>query len=80
MSGKEIILDGKYYLGGGLGSWAKSFENGVKKGDVRFIGEIVMYAYTVYRRGWFKPDEVNWSPCDREQCHDFSKLEQWCNR
>jgi len=37
---KKVILDNKYELGGGLGSWAKSIEKNVKVGDVRVIGQI----------------------------------------
>lgn len=63
MDSKKIILNNKYELGCGLGSWAKSFENDVKSGDVRFIGGVLMYAYTVYPRKWSK-NEVNWTPVD----------------
>lgn len=38
MSAIEITLDGKYKLGYGFGSWAKSWERKVKPGDVRVIG------------------------------------------
>jgi hypothetical protein len=70
---KEIILDKKYFLGMGLGSWAKSFENGVKKGDVRLIGGKLMYAYTVYFNKW-SANEVNWCPVEKSE---FSDLRAW---
>lgn len=72
----KTVIFGRYVLGGGLGSWAKSFERGVKRGEMRCIGGIAMYAYTIYPR-WFRAPEVNWCPIDRELCHDFDKLKVW---
>jgi hypothetical protein len=72
---KKVTWNDKYVLGGGLGSWAKSFENRVEEGDVRLIDGVLMYAYTVYRRS-FGPDEVNWSPVDGK-FNTFENLKKW---
>ena len=79
---KKILYiqgDVTYELGGGLGSWAKSVEKKVVKGTTRFIGEVLMYAYTVYPKGCFNKYEINWCPVDRDLCHDFDKLRSWKN-
>jgi hypothetical protein len=39
-----------------------SYERGVKKGDVRIIGQEIFYAYWVANSGWLR--EVNWVPKD----------------
>ena len=72
------ILDKKYTLGGGLGSWAKSFEHhqDISKGDVRLIGGILMSAYSIYPAKWFwKSDEVNWTPIDDDL--NYKDLYKW---
>jgi hypothetical protein len=76
---KVILLDGKYTLGRGIGSWARSHERGVKCGDVRFIGGVLMYAYKVYKTMWFVP-EIHWTPTDSNLCHDFEKLIAWASK
>lgn len=77
---KEIYYNEKYTVGHGLGSWAKSFETGINMGDVRVIGEVLMCAYTIYDRSWFKKPEVNWTPVDRKLSHDFEELKRWVER
>ncbi len=75
---KKVILDNKYELGGGLGSWAKSRESvTINKGDVRVIGGILMYAYSIYRTNSFSiiGDEVNWCPVDTKL--GFDDLRDW---
>lgn len=78
----RIILDDKYELGGGMGSWAKSKETvTVTKGDVRTIGGILMYAYTVYSVPWYKftgdcRHVVNWCPVD-ELLNNPENLRKW---
>jgi hypothetical protein len=77
---KKVILDGKYELGGGAGSWAKSRETKtVTQGDTRVIGGILMYAYSIYPAPWysFKKTKVNWTPVDPDIAHDFQKLQKW---
>lgn len=63
---KVTLTEGEttYTLGGGMGSWAKSFEKCVKVGEVRYIGGMLMYAYSIYPNWVFSPDEVNWCPVD----------------
>lgn len=84
MSYKKILYNNgvQYELGGGMGSWAKSFENGVKHGDVRRINLVLMYAYTVrhkYAIFLFKKSEVNWCPVD-ETFNTPENLRNWMNR
>lgn len=71
---KKVTLDLNgtiYELGGGLGAWAKSRENGVKRGTVRMIGGVLLYAWAIHQRGWFGPHEVYWAPAER----DFNSVE-----
>lgn len=80
---KKVILDDKYELGGGLGSWAKSLETiTVTKGDVRLIGGLLMYAYTIVPASFFNfkegRDVVNWVPIDYE-FNTFDNLHKWIN-
>jgi len=75
---KKVRL-GEYELGAGIGSWAMSREYGIKKGDVRFIGGVLMYAYSIYRRGVFKPLEVNWTPVD-DKYNTNENLREWLRR
>lgn len=79
---KTIILkegDIEYTLGDGIGSWAKSKEYNVKRGDVRMIGNRLMYVYTVYTKIWSK-HTVNWVPVDRTIGHDYVELNKWVNK
>lgn len=73
---KKIILNEMYEIGGGIGAWAISQERGIKLGDCRVIGEILMHASTIYKRGFFKT-EIWWTPVDRALCHDYDKLREW---
>lgn len=73
-----------YELGGGLESWAMSRESKkIKKGEVRYIGGIVMYAYTIERCSFLglrlDKDIVHWCPVDSELCHNSEKLVTWKN-
>jgi len=53
MSDKIVVtIDGrKYEWMGGLGSIIRSYERGVKQGDVRIIDDMLFYAYRV--GAWF---------------------------
>jgi hypothetical protein len=75
---KEVILNQTYILGGGMGSWAKSRERGVKRGDARVIGGILMFAYSIYPK-LFSPDEVNWTPVE-ESKNTPQMLREWMNK
>lgn len=66
---------GKYELGGGMGCWARSFENNVDVGEVRVIGEVLMHSRYVYRRKWSK-NEISWVPVD-DKLNGFSQLKDW---
>lgn len=80
MSRRVLFEEGQeYQLGGGFGSWALSFERGIRRGDVRMIDGVLMYAYTVYREGWFGVRRVNWCPVDRKLCHDSAGLRSFTN-
>lgn len=77
---KKIMLDDKYELGGGLGSWAKSREAAtINIGDVRVIGGILMYAYIIKEASPFNfkegRDEVCWTPVDNKL--GFDDLREW---
>jgi hypothetical protein len=50
----------EYEWCGGFGAIVKSYERGVQQGDVRIIGDEMLYAYLVYRRR-FRPAEVCWT-------------------
>ena len=58
---KKIILDEKYILGFDPIFWAKSYENGVVKGDVRVIDGMLMTAHKIYPR-IFSKNKVLWVP------------------
>jgi len=76
---KKIILNDHYELGAGIGSWAKSKEShSVKHGDVRYIGKILMYAYSVYPTPWYSvyDSEVNWTPVD-DKSNTYPDLYRW---
>jgi hypothetical protein len=74
---KKVILNEKYELGAGLGCWAKSREYvTIQPGDVRFIGGMLMYAYSV--KYCLITCEVNWTPIDHRQ--NFEDLRNWMNR
>lgn len=49
-----------YKWSGGFGAILKSYERGVRVGDVRVIGDELLYAYLVYPR-WFGRAEVCWT-------------------
>lgn len=74
---KKVILEDKYILGSGCGSWAKSFENGICLGDVRVIGGVLMKAQYIYPRR-FRKTEVNWTPVDDNK--EWSDLSAWVNK
>ena len=76
---KKIILDNKYELGGGMGSWAKSYEYDVKLGDVRVIGGKLMYAYSIYNRYFvfiILTPKINWCPVDETLKFDVD-MKKW---
>jgi hypothetical protein len=50
----------EYEWHGGFGAIVKSRERGVQQGDVRIIGDEMMYAYLVYPKR-FRAPEVCWS-------------------
>lgn len=79
---KKVILNDKYELGGGMGSWAKSYESAtVTVGDVRLIGGVLMSAYMVRSPSFFslKADEVHWTPVD-DKYNNFDNLRIWINQ
>lgn len=49
-----------YEWSGGFGAIFKSWERGVKIGDVRIIENELFYAYYV-KRTWFKKAEIWWT-------------------
>lgn len=60
----RIKIDGvEYEWGGGFGAIIKSWERGIKLGDMRMIGNVPFYCYMfgLKRRGVFGPPEVCWS-------------------
>lgn len=61
---REVIVCGvRYWWVGGYGAVIKSFERGMKIGDVRVIGEDMLYVYLIYPRFWRTP-EVCWTFID----------------
>lgn len=58
---QEVVIDNtRYRWCGGYGAVVKSFERGVRIGDVRIIGEDLLYAHLVYPR-FLRPYEVCWT-------------------
>jgi hypothetical protein len=56
----DFYTRASYMYGGG---W-HSYENGVRKGEVRVINDVLSKAISVRRRGWFRKDEVLWASVD----------------
>ncbi len=76
---KQITLEDNRYVdvGTGMGCWAKSWERGVKIGDVRVIGRILMYATYVYpHRFWVS--RISWTPVSGEY-NTPENLRNWVN-
>ena len=59
---KEIYIeDGRYKVVGLFGCWVESYENNIKFGDIRLIGNKLMSAYSVRKsKLFFKKDRVAW--------------------
>lgn len=58
---RSVTLAGvRYVWSGGYGAVIRSFERGVRHGDVRVIGDDLLYAYLVYPR-FMRPSEVCWT-------------------
>lgn len=49
-----------WYAGG---SW-ESYESGVVPGTMRCVNGLIVRAWTVTRRGWFRADRVHWISVD----------------
>lgn len=78
---KKIILDDRYKVVGYLGCWVQSKETvTVNVGDVRYIGGLLMYAYTVHRASFFNlidgRDTVNWVVAD-EKRNTMESIREW---
>lgn len=59
----KIILDNREYaFCGNYGAVLKSYEKGVRQGDVRMIARHLFYAYIIWPRGRFKAPCVSWIP------------------
>jgi len=70
---KATIGDIEYHWYGGCGSVIISYENNIKPGDLRQIGNIIFYAMYVHKRFWVK-NEVCWVPSndfDTKWINDF---------
>lgn len=81
---KKVILDGKYELGIGVGCWAKSYERNVKVGDLRKIGDKLMFAYNVWPKSgfffMFTTYEVNWVPVDAQDTGEYNNMRAWVTK
>ncbi len=71
----------EYILGGGQGSWAKSYEKEFyAKGTCRLIKGELMYLYTRYSVCWWSSKyEYNWVPVDISK-NNWEHLEKWVKR
>lgn len=68
----------RYYFNGTYGAWCKTYENSVKVGDVRFIGNIFLYAYKVYPAiSYFGKKEIWW--CGAKPTEMTGIREWWDN-
>lgn len=76
MSKKVTIENGRYEVGGGLGSWAESSERGVPVGTVRLIGGVLMSAWIVRGDKWFEAPAVLWTPVDSTR-NNPEELRRW---
>ena len=63
----------KYQWNGGLGVQINGYENGVKRGDVKMIGGVMFYAYSVDRR-WFSKNRVGWCMVGEVTAEKVSEL------
>ena len=54
------IGDVRYRWFGGFGAVIQSREKGVKENDIRMIGNVIFFAYTV--RGRFRTKLISWIP------------------
>lgn len=72
MSDLTINIEGvTYEWFGGLGCVVRSYERGIKNGDVRIIHDGMFYA-RVYQVGWLRTPEISWVPAfEEDQCLDF---------
>lgn len=60
-SNLKATIDGiEYHWDGGFGSVLKSYEKGIKLGELRAIGRIIFRAYHINHRMWGK-NEVHWT-------------------
>ncbi len=71
---KVTIDDVEYRWGGGFGSVLTSIEKGLKKGEVRMVGDQTMYVWKIETRGFRKPI-VHWSfaVIDAEHLRSFKR-------
>ena len=71
----KVIIDGiEYTWCGALGCVLCSFENGVKRNDVRIIAGHIFYADWVEKSGWYR--KIDWTPhgkIDIEWIRNFKK-------
>lgn len=61
---RVIVNCVEYRWDGGFGSIICSFEDDVRRGDTRMIGETLFYAYMVYRSKWFRHPRICWTVPD----------------
>lgn len=57
----QITYEGKYEVGTGSPFWLRSFENGVVRGEVRFLANRLMFASQITTRP-LKASEIWWTP------------------
>ena len=71
---KATISGVEYTWYGGFGVVLESREQGIRQNDVRMIGNVVFYAFSVENCGWKR--RVGWSPqqrVDTEWLHEFKQ-------
>lgn len=68
-------LDVVYQWCGGFGAIFKSWERGVKRGDVRYILDRMFYAYLVYPK-WLRRSEVCWTLTGEFTVEDIRQVQR----
>ncbi len=70
------IVIGKqtYHWVGEFGCIIKSYENGLKEGDIRVIGNVIFYVFMI-SKNYFSKDEIAWTTIDTtiEFINEFKK-------
>lgn len=75
---KTLICDDiRYEVEGSLGAVLVSHENGVKQGDVRFIGGRLLYAYMIHGSP-IRKNRISWALTDSS--NGYADIREYVNK